>query len=111
MLIIRNTGGIAQTNCYLVADEDARVAVLFDGPDRSAGFGSSADDYILEARDAISGRNISPRWPRRAKPHRRRAAEQPVRPRSAAERAIKMEAALRRLPFISPNRLPRLLGL
>jgi len=32
MKIIANTGGIASTNCYLVADEVARQAVLFDAP-------------------------------------------------------------------------------
>lgn len=37
MLIVRNSGGIAQTNCYLVADEEAHVAVLFDAPDHTAG--------------------------------------------------------------------------
>src|SRR5205085_1387369 len=37
MLIVRNSGGIAQTNCYLIADEDAHVAVLFDAPDHTAG--------------------------------------------------------------------------
>lgn len=37
MLIVRTSGGIAQTNCYLVADEDAHVAVLFDAPDHTAG--------------------------------------------------------------------------
>ena len=32
MQILMNTGGVAVTNCYLVADEDAKVAVLFDAP-------------------------------------------------------------------------------
>jgi hydroxyacylglutathione hydrolase len=32
MQILQNTGGIAVTNCYVVADEDAKVAVLFDAP-------------------------------------------------------------------------------
>ncbi len=30
-----NTGGIAQTNCYIVADEAAKQAVLFDAPDHT----------------------------------------------------------------------------
>ena len=30
--ILANTGGIASTNCYLVADEQAKQAVLFDAP-------------------------------------------------------------------------------
>jgi glyoxylase-like metal-dependent hydrolase (beta-lactamase superfamily II) len=32
MQILRNTGGIASTNCYLIADEESRQAVLFDAP-------------------------------------------------------------------------------
>src|SRR5208282_614094 len=32
MQILRNNGGIASTNCYLIADEAARQAVLFDAP-------------------------------------------------------------------------------
>ena len=32
-----NTGGIATTNCFLVADEAAKQAVLFDAPDGTAG--------------------------------------------------------------------------
>jgi glyoxylase-like metal-dependent hydrolase (beta-lactamase superfamily II) len=30
-----NTGGIAMTNCFLIADETARQAVLFDAPDHT----------------------------------------------------------------------------
>src|SRR5829696_2810493 len=30
-----NTGGIAGTNCYLVADEASRQAVIFDAPDHT----------------------------------------------------------------------------
>jgi glyoxylase-like metal-dependent hydrolase (beta-lactamase superfamily II) len=37
MIVIMNTGGIAATNCYLVADEDTKQAVLFDAPDHTAG--------------------------------------------------------------------------
>ena len=37
MKIVANTGGIAATNCYLVADEAAKQAVLFDAPDHTAG--------------------------------------------------------------------------
>jgi len=37
MKILSNTGGLAQTNCYLIADEAAKVAVLFDAPDHTAG--------------------------------------------------------------------------
>jgi glyoxylase-like metal-dependent hydrolase (beta-lactamase superfamily II) len=36
MKILMNTGGIASTNCYLVADEMARQAVVFDAPDHTA---------------------------------------------------------------------------
>jgi hydroxyacylglutathione hydrolase len=32
MQILSNTGGIAATNCYLIADETAGQAVLFDAP-------------------------------------------------------------------------------
>ncbi|HZN63725.1 MAG TPA: MBL fold metallo-hydrolase [Tepidisphaeraceae bacterium] len=37
MQILMNTGGIAATNCFLVADEEAKQAVLFDAPDHTAG--------------------------------------------------------------------------
>ncbi len=37
MMILMNTGGIAGTNCFLVADESAREAVLFDAPDHTTG--------------------------------------------------------------------------
>jgi len=37
MIILTNTGGVAMTNCYLIADETARQAVLFDAPDHTAG--------------------------------------------------------------------------
>jgi len=30
-----NTGGIAQTNCFVIADEEAKQAVLFDAPDHT----------------------------------------------------------------------------
>ena len=32
-----NTGGVAATNCYLIADETSRKAVLFDAPNDTAG--------------------------------------------------------------------------
>lgn len=32
MIVMMNTGGIAATNCYLVADEATKQAVLFDAP-------------------------------------------------------------------------------
>jgi hydroxyacylglutathione hydrolase len=37
MILLTNTGGVAMTNCYLVADEEAKEAVLFDAPDHTAG--------------------------------------------------------------------------
>jgi len=37
MIVLTNTGGVAMTNCYLVADEIARQAVLFDAPDHTVG--------------------------------------------------------------------------
>jgi len=33
--VLMNTGGIATTNCFLVADEAAKQAVLFDAPDHT----------------------------------------------------------------------------
>ena len=33
--IFSYTGGIAETNCYLIADDDTGVAVLFDAPDHT----------------------------------------------------------------------------
>src|SRR5205085_5560361 len=35
--IIMNSGGIAATNAYLVADEQAKQAVVFDAPDNTVG--------------------------------------------------------------------------
>jgi hydroxyacylglutathione hydrolase len=35
MQILMNTGGIAVTNCFVVADEQAKLAVLFDAPDNT----------------------------------------------------------------------------
>lgn len=32
MQILANTGGVAETNCFLIADENAKKAVLFDAP-------------------------------------------------------------------------------
>ena len=35
MKVVMNTGGIAGTNAYLVADEETKQAVLFDAPDNT----------------------------------------------------------------------------
>lgn len=35
MIVLMNTGGVAMTNCFLIADETARQAVLFDAPDHT----------------------------------------------------------------------------
>jgi glyoxylase-like metal-dependent hydrolase (beta-lactamase superfamily II) len=35
MQILMNTGGIAVTNCFVIADENAKQAVLFDAPDHT----------------------------------------------------------------------------
>jgi glyoxylase-like metal-dependent hydrolase (beta-lactamase superfamily II) len=35
MIILTNTGGVAMTNCFLIADEAAKQAVLFDAPDHT----------------------------------------------------------------------------
>jgi glyoxylase-like metal-dependent hydrolase (beta-lactamase superfamily II) len=37
MQILMNTGGIAATNCFVIADEAAKQAVLFDAPDHTVG--------------------------------------------------------------------------
>ena len=37
MQVIMNTGGIAATNAYLVADETTKQAVIFDAPDKTVG--------------------------------------------------------------------------
>lgn len=37
MKILMNTGGIAATNCYLIADEVAKQAVVFDAPNGTTG--------------------------------------------------------------------------
>src|SRR5580765_3566266 len=35
MFTLSNTGGVAMTNCFLIADERAGEAVLFDAPDHT----------------------------------------------------------------------------
>ena len=35
MTVLTASGGVAMTNCYVVADEIARQAVLFDAPDHT----------------------------------------------------------------------------
>ena len=35
MIVLTNCGGVAMTNCFLIADEAARQAVLFDAPDHT----------------------------------------------------------------------------
>jgi glyoxylase-like metal-dependent hydrolase (beta-lactamase superfamily II) len=35
MLLLSHTGGIANTNCYLVGDDATRQAVIFDAPDHT----------------------------------------------------------------------------
>ncbi|HTL29958.1 MAG TPA: MBL fold metallo-hydrolase [Tepidisphaeraceae bacterium] len=37
MKVLMNTGGIAGTNAYLIADEQTKQAVLFDAPDHTVG--------------------------------------------------------------------------
>ena len=37
MQVIMNTGGIAGTNCYLVADKASKKGVIFDAPDGTVG--------------------------------------------------------------------------
>lgn len=35
MILLMNTGGVAATNCFLIADNSSREAVLFDAPDHT----------------------------------------------------------------------------
>ena len=35
MLMLMNSGGVAMTNCFLIADEKAAQAVMFDAPDHT----------------------------------------------------------------------------
>ena len=37
MIVLTNTGGVAMTNCFLIADDAAKQAALFDAPDHTAG--------------------------------------------------------------------------
>jgi hydroxyacylglutathione hydrolase len=37
MQILMDSGGIAMTNCFVIADESAKLAVMFDAPDHTAG--------------------------------------------------------------------------
>jgi glyoxylase-like metal-dependent hydrolase (beta-lactamase superfamily II) len=37
MILLTNSGGVAMTNCFLIADETTRQAVLFDAPDHTVG--------------------------------------------------------------------------
>jgi glyoxylase-like metal-dependent hydrolase (beta-lactamase superfamily II) len=37
MIVLTQTGGVAMTNCFLIADEAAKQAVLFDAPDHTTG--------------------------------------------------------------------------
>jgi len=35
MIVLTNSGGVAMTNCFLIADESVKKAVLFDAPDHT----------------------------------------------------------------------------
>ncbi len=37
MKLMMNAGGIAMTNCFVIADENAKQAVMFDAPDHTTG--------------------------------------------------------------------------
>ena len=54
MQILANSGGVAETNCYLIADEAAKEAVLFDAP-------NDTTDLILEEA-AKRGWNVIGLW-------------------------------------------------
>jgi glyoxylase-like metal-dependent hydrolase (beta-lactamase superfamily II) len=51
MIVLANAGGVAVTNCYLVADETTRQAVLFDAPDHTVA--SLLDDPRARGLDII----------------------------------------------------------
>jgi hydroxyacylglutathione hydrolase len=54
MITMTNTGGVAMTNCFLIADETARQAVLFDAPDHTT------DPLLKEA--AARGLDVTGLW-------------------------------------------------
>jgi len=54
MKILVNSGGVAMTNCILVADENAREAVMVDAPDHTAG--------CLLDKAAAMGWRVSALW-------------------------------------------------
>ncbi len=51
MRIITNTGGVAATNCFLVADEAQKKAVLFDAPDHTVA--PLLDEAVKQGWDLI----------------------------------------------------------
>jgi hydroxyacylglutathione hydrolase len=54
MIMLMNTGGIAATNCFLIADEQTKQAVLFDAPDHTV------EPLLKEAQK--KGWNITGLW-------------------------------------------------
>jgi hydroxyacylglutathione hydrolase len=54
MIVLTNTGGVAMTNCFLVADETAKQAVLFDAPDHTV------EPLLLQA--AARGWEVTGLW-------------------------------------------------
>lgn len=51
MQILMNSGGIAMTNCFVIADEQARQAVLFDAPDNTVG--ELLDEVVRRGWDLV----------------------------------------------------------
>jgi hydroxyacylglutathione hydrolase len=51
MQILKKTGGVAMTNCFLIADEKAKQAVLFDAPDHTTG--PLLDEAVKRGWDVI----------------------------------------------------------
>jgi glyoxylase-like metal-dependent hydrolase (beta-lactamase superfamily II) len=51
MKIISRRGGIASTNCFLIADETSKQAVLFDAPDHTVG--PILDEAVKQGWDIV----------------------------------------------------------
>jgi glyoxylase-like metal-dependent hydrolase (beta-lactamase superfamily II) len=51
MQLVMNTGGIAATNCFLIADEQTKQAVIFDAPDHTVA--PLVDEAVKRGWDVI----------------------------------------------------------
>ena len=63
MIIRMTTGGIASTNAFLIADESAKQAVIFDAPNDTVepliAEAKRAMDLLPESKDAFGGPDIT----------------------------------------------------